>query len=154
MLDHGDRHEEIALDKELAFAIVPRGTWHTARTKTGCRLLFITPGEGTQNQGKCERPGTHAMAELTTKPSRKSVQEFLKTVDDFQRRQDCGIVAALMRRATGKRATLWGDDIVGFGRYDYEHANGQPASWFLTGFSPRKRDMTIYIMPASRTTGS
>lgn len=51
VLDHGDRHhEEIALDEPLAFAIVPRDTWHTAQTKTGCTLLFITPGEGTQNK--------------------------------------------------------------------------------------------------------
>lgn len=87
------------------------------------------------------------MAELKTKPSRSSVREFLQTIDDLQRRQDCAIVAALMRRATGKRATMWGDSIVGFGSYDYQHANGQSASWFLTGFSPRKRDLTIYIMP-------
>ncbi|MBT8440873.1 MAG: cupin [Gammaproteobacteria bacterium] len=50
VLDHGDRHEEIALDEPLAFAIVPRGTWHTAKTKTGCTMLFITPGEGTENK--------------------------------------------------------------------------------------------------------
>lgn len=87
------------------------------------------------------------MAELKTKPSRNSVREFLQTVEDLQRRQDCAVVAALMRRATGKRATMWGDSIVGFGSYDYRHANGQPASWFLTGFSPRKRDLTIYIVP-------
>lgn len=51
VIDHGDRHhEEIALDQPLALAIVPRNTWHTAKTKTGCMLLFITPGEGTQNK--------------------------------------------------------------------------------------------------------
>lgn len=82
-----------------------------------------------------------------TKPSKASVREFLQTIDDIQRRQDCGVVAALMRAATGKRATLWGKDIVGFGRYDYMYTSGEPASWFLTGFSPRKRDLVIYIMP-------
>lgn len=87
------------------------------------------------------------MAELKTKPSRRSVRDFLQTVDDIQRRQDCAVVAALMRRATGQRATLWGENIVGFGSYEYQHGNGQPATWFLTGFSPRKRDLTIYIMP-------
>lgn len=49
VLDHGDRHEEIALDEPLAFVIVPRGTWHTAKTKSGCTMLFVTPGEGTEN---------------------------------------------------------------------------------------------------------
>ena len=87
------------------------------------------------------------MSELKTKPSRRSVREFLQTIDDMQRRQDCGVVAALMRAATGKRATLWDGNIVGFGRYDYTYANGEPRSWFLTGFSPRKQDLAIYIMP-------
>ena len=50
VLDHGDRHEEIALDEPLAFVIVPRNTWHTAKTKNGCTMLFITPGEGTENK--------------------------------------------------------------------------------------------------------
>lgn len=50
VIDHGNRHEEIALDEPLAFAIVPRGTWHTARTHTGCTLLFVSRGEGTENR--------------------------------------------------------------------------------------------------------
>lgn len=50
ILDHGDRHEEIALDEPLAFVVVPRNTWHTAKTKTGCTMLFITPGEGSENK--------------------------------------------------------------------------------------------------------
>jgi len=50
VLDHGDRFEEIALDEPLAFTIVPRGTWHTAKTRTGCSMLFITPGEGTRTK--------------------------------------------------------------------------------------------------------
>jgi hypothetical protein len=87
------------------------------------------------------------MSELKTKPSRRSVREILQAVEDPQRRRDCKAVSAMMRRATAKRATLWGENIVGFGRYHYRHANGQPASWFVTGFSPRKRELTIYIMP-------
>ena len=87
------------------------------------------------------------MVEPKTQPSKRSVREFLQTIDDMQRRQDCGVLAALMRRATGKRATLWGENIVGFGRYHYQHADGQPASSFITGFSPGKRELTIYIMP-------
>jgi hypothetical protein len=94
------------------------------------------------------------MAELKTQPNRRSVSDFLKTVDDPLRRKDCRTVAALMRRATGNRATLWGENIVGFGRYHYKHANGNPASWFLTGFSPRKRELTIYIMPGFSSYGA
>jgi len=94
------------------------------------------------------------MAELKTQPSKRSVREFLQTIDDMQRRQDCGVVAALMRRATGKRATLWGENIVGFGHYDFEQANGQPASWFVTGFSPRRRNLAIYIVPGFSSYGA
>jgi len=86
------------------------------------------------------------MAGPKTKPSMRSVRDFLKTIDDLQLRQDCAVVAALMRRATGQRARIWGENIVGFGHYEYEQADGQPASWFITGFSPRKRDLAIYIM--------
>lgn len=50
VLDHGDRFEEIALDEPLAFTIVPRGTWHTAKVMTPCTMLFVTPGEGTENR--------------------------------------------------------------------------------------------------------
>ncbi|MFW2404827.1 MAG: cupin domain-containing protein [Gammaproteobacteria bacterium] len=50
VVDHGERLEEIALDEPLAFAIVPRNTWHTAKVKAPCTMLFITPGAGTENK--------------------------------------------------------------------------------------------------------
>lgn len=87
------------------------------------------------------------MAGLKTKPSRRSVREFLQTVGDMQRRQDCAVVATLMRRATGQRAMLWNDDIVGYGHFEYTDTDGQPVSTFVVGFSPGKQDLTIYIMP-------
>ena len=52
-----------------------------------------------------------------------------------------------MREVTGDEPSMWGDSIVGFGSYRYKHRSGQSGEWFLTGFSPRKRNLTIYIMP-------
>lgn len=84
---------------------------------------------------------------LKTQPNKQSVKDFLATVEDEQRRKDCKAVARIMAKATGKRATMWGDSIVGYGRYEYKYKSGHEGAWFLTGFSPRKRDLTVYIMP-------
>jgi hypothetical protein len=53
----------------------------------------------------------------------------------------------MMREATGNRAAMWGDSIVGFGKYAYTYASGRSGEWPITGFSPRKRELTLYIMP-------
>ena len=87
-----------------------------------------------------------AVAELKTRPSGASVEAFLQGVDDEVRREDCRTVLALMRRVTGAEPEMWGASIVGFGRYHYRYASGREGDWFLTGFSPRKRDLTLYIM--------
>lgn len=87
------------------------------------------------------------MAELKTKPSRASVAEFLAAVDDPQKCADARKVAAMMRRATGKRAKMWGTAIVGYGRYRYKYASGREGEFMLTGYSPRKNALTVYIMP-------
>lgn len=87
------------------------------------------------------------MAELKTKASNASVAAFLKTVDDEQKRKDSREVMALMREVTGKRAKMWGISIVGFGTYHYRRRSGQEGDWPVTGFSPRKQYLTIYIMP-------
>jgi hypothetical protein len=87
------------------------------------------------------------MAELKTKKTKASVAEFLSRVEDPQRRADCKKVAKMMREATGNRAAMWGDSIVGFGKYAYTYASGRSGEWPITGFSPRKRELTVYIMP-------
>jgi hypothetical protein len=53
----------------------------------------------------------------------------------------------MMRKATGKRARLWGTNIVGFGTYHYKYASGREGDWILVGFSPRKQNLVVYIMP-------
>lgn len=82
-----------------------------------------------------------------TVATKARVSDFVGSVEDTQKRRDLKAVMAMMRRATGKRATMWGPSIVGFGRYDYRYASGREGSFFLTGASPRKQSLTVYIMP-------
>lgn len=86
------------------------------------------------------------MAALKTKPTVASVDGFLKGVVDEARREDCLTLMRIMRQATGAEPMMWGSSIVGFGSYHYKYASGREGDWFLTGFAPRKRDLTIYIM--------
>ena len=87
------------------------------------------------------------MSELKTKPTQESVTAFLAKIEDDKRRQDCKAIASMMKRATGAKATMWGSSIVGFGRYHYKYASGREGDWPIVGFSPRKADLTLYIMP-------
>ena len=87
------------------------------------------------------------MAENKTTETSASVAAFLKAVDDPRKRADAGKVAAMMRRATGKRAKMWGSSLVGYGKYHYKYDSGREGDFMLTGFSPRKQNLTIYIMP-------
>jgi len=87
------------------------------------------------------------MAELKTKPTRQSVSDFLSSIDDRKKRAECRILAKMMRQATGNRARMWGTSMVGFGTYDYKYKSGHEGSWPLVGFSPRKQNLTLYIMP-------
>ena len=86
------------------------------------------------------------MAGLKTQPTSESVDRFLATSCGVERIGDCRKLLELMRSATGAKPVMWGDSIVGFGRYEYRYASGREGSWFLVGFSPRKRDLTLYIM--------
>ena len=85
------------------------------------------------------------MAELKTKPSNRSVARFLASIDDETVRQDCRTLVKIMGQATHGRPTMWGKSIVGFGTYRYTYASGRSGEWFLTGFAPRKRELTLYI---------
>lgn len=86
------------------------------------------------------------MAEPKTKATKASVAAFLAAIPDEQRRKDCKAVAKLMQEATGEKPVLWGANIVGFGAYRYEYASGGSGDWPLVGFSPRKNDLTLYLM--------
>lgn len=87
------------------------------------------------------------MAELKTKETKASVAAFLNKISDVQRRKDCQTVLELMQRATGEKPKMWGSSIVGFGRHKYRYASGHEGEWPIIAFSPRKTDLTLYIMP-------
>jgi hypothetical protein len=87
------------------------------------------------------------VAENKTRPNKTSVKAFLDGIEDSARRRDARTVAAMMRRATGSRAKMWGTSIVGYGQYHYKYASGREGDWALTAFSPRKQNLVVYIMP-------
>ncbi|MCB0638167.1 MAG: DUF1801 domain-containing protein [Lewinella sp.] len=86
------------------------------------------------------------MSDLKTKPTGEDVQAFLATIDNEQKRQDAEALMEIMGRLTGAEARLWGPSIIGFGDYHYRYESGREGDWFLVGFSPRKANLTLYIM--------
>jgi uncharacterized protein DUF1801 len=87
------------------------------------------------------------MAELKTKKTSESVADFIARVEDPNTRRDCATITAIMEDVTKEKAAMWGTSIVGFGTYHYKYASGQEGDWPLVGFSPRKKSLTLYIMP-------
>ena len=86
------------------------------------------------------------MAELKTKRNKGDVEAFLNSVADEKKRQDSFTILDLMKKVTGMEPEMWGDSLIGFGSYHYKYASGREGDWFLTGFSPRKQNLTLYIM--------
>ncbi len=86
------------------------------------------------------------MAELKTKPTGDSVEAFLNAIPDAHRRADCFAIARMMQEITGAPPKMWGPAIIGFGDYHYKYDSGREGDWFCMGFSPRKQNLTLYIM--------
>ena len=86
------------------------------------------------------------MAELKTQKNDASVEVFLNSVPDERKRRDSYAILELMKDVTGEEPAMWGTSIVGFGSYHYKYASGRENEWFLVGFSPRKQNLTLYIM--------
>jgi len=86
------------------------------------------------------------MAENKTKPTRQPVSAFIAAVEPAERRSDCRALATMMKTITKSQPKMWGSSIVGFGLYHYKYASGREGDFFLSGFSPRKQDLTIYVM--------
>lgn len=87
------------------------------------------------------------MADVKTKQNAASVTAFLNALDDPRQRADARKLSTMMRAATGARAKMWGTSIVGFGSYHYKYASGREGDWPLVGYSPRKQNLSLYIMP-------
>lgn len=89
------------------------------------------------------------MTENKTKPTAASVQAFLDAIEGDERRSDCRTLLAMMGRITDKPAVMWGPSIVGFDTYHYKYDSGHEGDWAVTGFSPRKRDISVYLTASS-----
>ncbi len=86
------------------------------------------------------------MAEPKTTKNDASVTAFLEAVEPERRRTDAIALDKLFRKVTGHQPKMWGPSIVGYGEYHYVYASGREGDWMLTGFSPRKTALTLYIM--------
>ncbi len=86
------------------------------------------------------------MAELKTQANERSVSAFLNSIENENKRNDCFALLEMMQQITGEPPQMWGDGIVGFGRYGYTYASGRSGEWFKVGFAPRKKNISIYIM--------
>ena len=86
------------------------------------------------------------MAKVKTTPNEKSVSEFLESVENEKKKQDSHKILEMMEDITGEEPVMWGPSIIGFGSYHYKYASGREGDWMKVGFSPRKQNMTLYIM--------
>ena len=86
------------------------------------------------------------MADLKTVPTKVSVDKFLRGISDQKKRADCYQILKIMEQATRSKARMWGTSIVGFGDTHYVYESGREGDWFIIGFSPRKQNLTLYMM--------
>lgn len=93
---------------------------------------------------------TGSMSELKTQPTSQDPREFLNSVEPTDKRADSFALLEMMERITGEQPVMWGSSIVGFGSYHYKSERSrQEGDWPLVGFSPRKQNLTLYIMPGN-----
>lgn len=89
------------------------------------------------------------LAEIKTKPTLASIEDFINTIEDEQKRKDSFELVEMMKKASGEEPVLWGSSIIGFGNKRYKsERSGREVDWFLIGFSPRKANLTLYISVA------
>ena len=88
-----------------------------------------------------------AKAELKTKPTKADVEKFLNSIKDEKKREDSFKILKLMKQIIKEEPKMWGPSIVGFGSYHYKYESGREGDMCITGFSPRKQNLTIYILP-------
>lgn len=86
------------------------------------------------------------MSQLKTQKNDASVEDFLNSVTNEKKRVDSFAILELMREVTGEEPSMWGTSIIGFGAYKYRYASGREGEWPVVGFSPRKQNLTLYIM--------
>lgn len=87
---------------------------------------------------------------MKTVPTEKNVVAFIDSIENEQRKKDCTVLKKLMEDWTGFKPVIWGDSIIGYGNYHYKYESGREGDSILTGFSPRKQNLTIYITSGFR----
>lgn len=88
------------------------------------------------------------VATLKTTVNDASVEDFINKVEDEVKRQDSRTLLKLFAKVTGEKPRMWGSSIIGFGSYHYKSEKSrQEGEWMLTGFSPRKQNLTLYVIP-------
>jgi len=87
-----------------------------------------------------------AKAELKTRPTKASVEKFLKSIADAQQREDSLKVIEMMKRHSGHEPAMWGPAIIGFGSQQLKYATGRELDWPMTAFSPRKGNLALYVL--------
>ncbi|MDG0866386.1 DUF1801 domain-containing protein [Candidatus Lucifugimonas marina] len=87
------------------------------------------------------------MAELKTKKNGGDIKAFIASVQNSTRRSDAEELLKIMRAVTSDQGSMWGESLVGFGSYNYTYKSGHSGTWFAVGFSPRKQNTVMYIMP-------
>jgi hypothetical protein len=86
-------------------------------------------------------------AEIKTKPTASSVAGFINSVPDEQKRNDCHVILAMMKKATKQDPQMWGAAMIGFGNKRYKSpASGREVDWFIIGFSPRKANISLHLV--------
>lgn len=88
-----------------------------------------------------------AKAENKTQPTSISVAEFIRSLDDEKRQHECEQIIQLMQEESGCEPVMWGAAIIGFGQYHYRYDSGREGDFMRIGFSPRKQNLSLYIMP-------
>ena len=81
-----------------------------------------------------------------TTQNEDSVKEFLKKIEDPEKQKTSWQILEIIKEISGKDPKMWGDSIIGFGKYHYKYATGREGDWMRIAFSPRKQNFSIYIM--------
>ena len=89
------------------------------------------------------------MAEMKTVQTEASVEDFLNLIENDQKREDCFEIVKMMKQVTKKEPKMWGPSIIGFGSYHYKYESGREGDAPQIGFSPRKQNITLYILSGS-----
>lgn len=91
------------------------------------------------------------LAEIKTKQTSSSVDDFIDSIADEQKRKDSQVIVTLMEKATGEKPKMWGSSMIGFGNVRYKSpATGREVDWFKIGFSPRKANLSLHLIDLQR----